>query len=434
MHYIEDEQTELKQTITDNLKKEVLAFINTKGGTIYIGIADDGRLIGVENPDEMMLAIRSMIHDSLYPDAMMFIQLRLVREENKSIIKINVLEGINKPYYLLAKGLRPSGIYIRQGTATVKASSEAIRQMIKQSDGDVFEENISLEQDLTFTITKTIFKQHGLLLEKQQMQILGFVRIDGVYTNLAWLLSDQCPFSIKAAVFQGQNQEAFKDRKEFNGSLLKQLEDCYEYLELNNPVAADFQGLYRKDKRVYPSQAIREALLNYIVHRDYSINASSLISVYENRMEFTSIGGLLPGIQKDDILLGVSVCRNKGLANIFYRLGLIEAYGGVLLKIMSLYKGHTVQPQILTASNSFKIILPRMTDIEETIVESITNEDEEKRIISYITIHGKINRRHVESLLGISGPTALRILKTMIHKGYLCKQGQGKNTVYILQK
>lgn len=434
MHYIEDEQTELKQTITDNLKKEVLAFINTKGGTIYIGIADDGRLIGVENPDEMMLAIRSMIHDSLYPDAMMFIQLRLVREENKSIIKINVLEGINKPYYLLAKGLRPSGVYIRQGTATVKASSEAIRQMIKQSDGDVFEENISLEQDLTFTITKTIFKQHGLLLEKQQMQTLGFVRIDGVYTNLAWLLSDQCPFSIKAAVFQGQNQEAFKDRKEFNGSLLKQLEDCYEYLELNNPVAADFQGLYRKDKRVYPSQAIREALLNCIVHRDYSISASSLISVYENRMEFTSIGGLLPGIQKDDILLGVSVCRNKGLANIFYRLGLIEAYGIGLLKIQSLYKGHTVQPQILTASNSFKIILPRMTDIEETIVESITNEDEEKRIISYITIHGKINRRHVESLLGISGPTALRILKTMIHKGYLCKQGQGKNTVYILQK
>lgn len=91
MHYIEDEQTELKQTITDNLKKEVLAFINTKGGTIYIGIADDGRLIGVENPDEMMLAIRSMIHDSLYPDAMMFIQLQLVREENKSIIKINQL-------------------------------------------------------------------------------------------------------------------------------------------------------------------------------------------------------------------------------------------------------------------------------------------------------------------------------------------------------
>ena len=182
------------------------------------------------------------------------------------------------------------------------------------------------------------FQKRNLSLADVQMKTLGLIDSDGLYTNLALLLSDQCPHIIKAATFGGVNQEKFQDRREFTGSLLKQLDDAYAYLDMRNQNVATFKGLHRTDNRDYPETAIREALLNAIVHRDYSVLASTLLSVYSNRIELLSVGGLAGGVSYDDIMLGVSYCRNKKLANIFYRMDLIEAYGTGINKIMSSYE------------------------------------------------------------------------------------------------
>lgn len=112
--------------------------------------------------------------------------------------------------------------------------------------------------------------------------------------------------------------------------------------------------------RDYPEIAIREALLNLLVHREYSFSASALISLYEDRIEFVSIGGLMPEIELEDILAGISICRNPDLANIFYRLQLIEAYGTGISKIMKAYEGTNTRPRIETTKNTFKIILPNV--------------------------------------------------------------------------
>ena len=106
--------------------------------------------------------------------------------------------------------------------------------------------------------------------------------------------------------------------------------------------------------------AVREALLNSLVHRDYSFRASTLVSIYMDRIEFVTLGSLLPGLELDDLMMGVSVCRNPHLANVFYRLQLIEAYGTGMKKIMGAYVGAPAQPQITTTSNAFRIILPNM--------------------------------------------------------------------------
>lgn len=164
----------------------------------------------------------------------------------------------------------------------------------------------SLEQNLSFQAAENQFKKRNVPFDAAKMQTLGMISQDGIYSNVALLLSDQCSHTIKAATFSGTDKTTFQDRKEFGGSLFRQMDDMYAYLEMRNQTKAIFEGLYRVDTRDYPEEALREALLNSLVHRDYSFSASTLISVYDDRIEFVSVGGLPAGIALEDIMLGVS--------------------------------------------------------------------------------------------------------------------------------
>ena len=186
----------------------------------------------------------------------------------------------------------------------------------------------------------------------------------------------------------------------------------------------------------YPKVAIREALLNILIHRDYGFSASSLISLYDDRMEFVSIGGLLLGVNLEDVTMGLSVCRNQNLANVFYRLRLIEAYGTGLQKIMNAYKPNINKPIFKCTNNAFKIVLPNM-NAEYNTVEQINNKKDEsqneKKVLVFIKQKGWITRCDVEEILGISPSSALRFIKNMVEKGMLIKQGKGKDVKYILK-
>lgn len=429
MLHKENEYTEYKRELTDGLKKEVLAFVNAHGGSIYIGVDNDGTVVGVQDIDQSMLRIASMLRDSIHPDVMMFVAIRSEEIEGKDIIHLYISAGSNKPYYLIKNGLKPSGVYVRQGSASVQASADQIRQMIKYADGDVFEDSLSLDQNLTFQKTASVFQNKGMKFQEAQFISLGLTNRDGLFTNLGLLLSDQYPFSIKAAVFQGNDQSQFKDRREFTGPLLSQLEDCYAYMQLNNQTSAEFHGLYRQDSKSYPEEALREALLNSLVHRDYSFSASNIVGIYSDRMEFTSIGGLLPGIHKDDIMLGISVCRNPKLANIFYRLELIEAYGTGLLKIQSAYKSSFSQPEFITSTNAFKVILPHL-DQQPFLLKEPPDQSSESRLLEFVQKKKSISRQEAEDFLEVSLSTATRTLHALIEQGKIQRTGRGKNTKY----
>ena len=229
------------------------------------------------------------------------------------------------------------------------------------------------------------------------------------------------------AVFEGTDQSVFKDRREFSGSLFKQLEDVYSFIDLNNPIKATFNKLLRIDSRAYPDVAVREALLNSLVHRDYSFSSSTLISIYTDRIEFVSIGGLMPGIAIDDIMMGVSVCRNPGLANVFYRLQLVEAYGTGMKKIRNAYKDAKVQPIVENSNNAFKIVLP---NLNVKSVPDRTISENEAVIISMAEKKGEITRADVENKLGVSTSTASRLLRRMVNDGLLSQNGVARSTKY----
>ena len=295
----------------------------------------------------------------------------------------------------------------------------------------VFEEMRSLEQDLTFEAAKKEFSETNILFGEAQMKTLGILTHDGVYTNLGLLLSDQCVHTVKAAVFQGTTQNEFKDRKEFSGSLFRQMDEVYDYIDFRNQTHSSFQKLRRIDQRDYPETAVREALMNLLVHREYSFRASTFISLYTDRIEFTSIGGLVSGVTLKDVMMGISVCRNVKLANVFYRLELIEAYGTGILKIMEAYAGTGKEPEIETSDNAFKIILPNLNAPEPDAAPP-KNSVEEDAVIALAKEQGIFTRKDVEKALGISQTTCGRLLRQMIGTGQIVQEGRGRNTHYRL--
>ncbi|MCH5585932.1 putative DNA binding domain-containing protein [Shimazuella sp. AN120528] len=431
MHLTEDFFVELKQQYSDEIKKSVIAFANTKGGTIYIGISDSGNIIGVENIDETILKVSNTIRDAIKPDITLFVDYLIEQIEGKDIVKVVVQKGTASPYYLSGKGIRPEGVFVRQGAASVPASETAILKMIKDTDGEKYENLRSINQDLTFEVAEKSFAERGVSFGASQKKTLKLMNEDGIYTNLGLLLSDQCIHTVKLAVFEGATKAIFKDRCEFSGSLLKQLNETYAFIDRYNRTRAEFEGLYRIDRRDYPIDALREALLNSLVHRDYSFSSSTLISIFDDRIEFVSIGGLVKGISFDDIMLGVSITRNEGLADVFYRLKLIEAYGTGMPKIMDSFKSYGIEPRVEVTDHAFKITLP---NVNQKIAQENKHHHlsrHEQIVLKLLQEKESIVRKDVEKVLSLSQAMAVKILKGLVEKGAIRSIGKGRNTTYI---
>lgn len=428
----ESENMEFKAKATDEIYKEVIAFANTDGGIIYIGIDDNGNEVGIDNIDDTYTRITNGIRDAIQPDVTMFVKYTL---QDNHVVKITVNEGSYKPYYLKAKGLRPSGVYIRQGTSSAPASPEQIRQMIKNSDGDVFEKMRSMEQELTFSYAQKAFQKYNVEFGEEKYRTLGITDAsDSLYTNLALILSDQCNHTIKVAVFGNDVNTQFRDSKEFSGSVFEQLEDTFSYLMLCNKTVATFKGLDRIECTDYPEEALREALLNAIVHRDYSFSGSIIINVNDNEMEFISIGGLLPGLSPDDIRSGISQPRNKNLAEVFHRLHLIESYGTGIRKIYSLYSHCALQPRIEVTANTFKIVFPNMNkaaqaDNKNSNILSITPQMQ--KVLDFIDENGQITDDEVQELLNIKSTRSYTLMKKMVSEGLVLMVGRGVDKKYL---
>ncbi len=427
MPYLESEKLELKVQYTTEIKKEIVAFLNSNGGTLIIGVDDNGRVVGVENAKDIIERISLMIHEAIKPDASLICSAGEYEEEGKTIVKVAIGRGVKKPYYIYEKGLKPSGVYLRINNTSQQASEYAIKQMIIASEDKAFESLPSIEQDLTFNYLENVFKRAKIELKHKT---LGFIDANGCYTNLALLLSDQCPFSIKAAVFDSDDKSRFLDRKEFEGSLLRQADEVYEYLNLNNKTHGEYKGLLREDKTEYNQLVLREGLLNAIIHRDYSLNGSILISIYKNRIEYVSIGGLVSGMTYEDMMLGVSRSRNERLANVFFKLKYVEAYGTGIEKIQGDYEYTGLEPRFEVSDNGFLLVLPNKSYIEEA--KKVLTDKE--LVHDFIAKCGRVTRAEVQEELGFKLTKTRNIILQLEQERKIKRHGNGKGIFYTIVK
>jgi len=429
VRYQESETVELKEIVNADFKKEIIAFANTNGGEIFVGVAKNGTVMGIGQAEEEMERIGNMIRDGIKPDLTAYTSIESIVEEGHTLIHISISRGMKRPYHLTDKGLKPGGVYVRHGISSVPATDEAIRQMLKESDGTVFDAMRSINQELTFEYAGKVFEEQGVDFRENNMRTLGLVDEDGYYTNAALLLSDQCGHIIRCAVYTGRTKGQFKSRKEFSGSIFKQVDDAYEFLELNNNLRTTFEGLRRVDYTDYPREALREALLNAVVHRDYDYSGSIIINIYEDRIEFISLGGLVKGLTLEDIKGGVSQPRNMRIAGVFYRLDFIESYGTGIQKILESYAGSGAEPEFRPAPASFVAILPNRNMEKAGYDPDMSRED---NILRLLRQKKQASRKEIEAFLGCSSFPATTALNLLIEQGRVVKTGVARGTKYML--
>lgn len=428
--------------LPESISKEVCAFVNTEGGELYVGVANDGSIVGVDNVDDTMTRLSNTLRDTILPDVTPFIQIRDEQEEGKSIVKVTASIGTERPYYLKQKGLTPNGVYVRIGSASVPVNEAGIRSMIMDTSGKSFEESRSLNQDLTFDALADEMKKKNIEFGAAQMKTLKLIGADGLYTNLALLLSDQCPYTIKTAIFQGTDNAVFRERKEFSGSLLNQLSDVFQFLDFYNKTQAIFKGMDRVDQRDYPEDALREALLNSIIHRDYLFSGSTIINMYEDHIEFNSLGGLVSGLSMEAIMVGISQSRNPNLAAVFYRLKWVESYGTGIKKIKRLYANSVSKPIFTAVEGAFSVTMSNRNEgikssennAKPANVPNVDNDSFEKAkefVYDYARKNGSISRVEVEEMTGFKRTKAFKLIKEMCDAGKLEQQRMGRLTVYL---
>ncbi len=439
----ENERVELKEIYIPEIKKEVIAFVNTEGGDIYVGVNNDGIVVGLEDIDETRLQLANAIRDGIKPDATLFTKLETLQEGAVKFLKLSVVEGIHKPYYLADKGMKSSGVYTRQGSASAQASESAIREMIKLSDGDRYESRRALVQDLHFEAFYAEMSRQELAHSSQQLRNLGIIQADEQYSNLALLVSDECRHSIKLAVFKGTDKKMLLNRKEWKGSIFSQMNQAFAGIDLYNETSSEFGRVLRYDHSDYPDVAIREALINAIVHRDYSFSGSIMVNIYADRMEIISLGGLVSGLSLDAIMVGASEPRNEKLAALFYRMQLIESYGMGIGKIMDSYQGQERQPIFEAVEGAMRVTLPNTRWMQKDDSSPLMAREDVPRpyaampettqqgqILDYLCRHQTASRSDMEKLLDLKTTQVAGILKGMVESGSIERIGKGNQTRY----
>ncbi|WP_140495456.1 RNA-binding domain-containing protein [Bifidobacterium sp. UTBIF-78] len=436
----EGQRLEFKRDWNDSAKKTVVAFANSDGGRIVIGVDDDGTPAGVGDVDECMLRAMQAISSGISPDLARFVDIRSGERSGMPVVIVDVKPGTDRPYYLRDRGPRPSGVYIRLGAGSIPASEPAILEMLRGTSRVPFERAASVDQSLTFDAAGGAFDEAGIPFGDGERRSLGLVDSDGLYTNLAWLLSDQCTASIKAAVFEGTDKLTFTSREEFSGSLFSQFQGVAEYVNRFNSTRSTFDGsLRRHDRRDYSPAVVREALLNLVVHRDYSLTGPALVSVFDDRMELVNFGGLPRGMTRGDMMLGVSLQRNPGLAAILYRLRWVEAYGTGIPKILDDYRDAPVRPGFEVSDNAFKLTLPshnpsaRPRDgrpaapAEEPASTPLSNR---RMALGLAARPEGVSRAELQDRTGLARSGAGKLLSSLTAEGVVEKRGTGRATRY----
>lgn len=339
MQNTETNRIENKEQLNEDFEQEVIAFLNYKeGGIIYVGINKNGQVVGVEDVDLTQLQIKDRIKNNIQPSTLGLFDVTVETIDNKEVIKVIISSGTEKPYYLRKKGRTPEGCYIRVGSSKELMTERMIDDMYAKRIKNTLKEIDSPRQELTFNQLKIYYEEHGLKLNDNYLQNLDLLTSEGKYNYNAFLLADENNVSIKLVKYVGTNKLELLENLEFgNRCLITATQRILDRLDVENTTYAKIEYFGRKEQEKIDSKALKEAVINAIVHNDYSYGNSPIIELYSDRIEITSAGGLPQELSQEEFLEGVTAPRNKELIRVFKDVDLIENIGSGVLRILDAY-------------------------------------------------------------------------------------------------
>ena len=410
---------EFKETITNTFLKTVSAFSNYDGGTIFFGVDDDGNIKGLPDVKQACLDIENKINDSITPQP----DYTLEVQNNDQTIKLTVKSGLQKPYLYKSKA------YKRNDTATIEVDTLEFSRLVLDGKNIRFEELPCKDQELSFEILHRKLKETVRIenFDKDTLKTLNLYDDVNGFNNAAGLLADKNHFPGIDIVKFGENISIIQKRSTFeNISVLEVYEkaidvfrDYYQYEVI--------QGADRKKMEKVPEAAFREAIANALIHRVWDVNSQIRVSMFDDRIEIVSPGGLPSGITEEEYLSGkLSVLRNRNLENVFYRLGFVEIFGTGITRIKQLYAESLIKPDFEVSENAIEIVLP--------IFEKNADLTEDEIVIYKLLSKTMLKPiSEVAPYVPFGKSKTIKLLKEMCQKGVIAVEGKGKGTKYIIR-
>ena len=470
----ESEKTEFKENAkTNTYIKTVVAFANGNGGKIVFGVKDNREIVGVENEFEVMDGIINAISDSCYPKIVPDISLHTL--ENKTVILVEIEGGKKKPYYLKSKGMQ-KGTYIRSGATTrIIEEDYVLKELVLEGENKYFDqqvchgESVSDEEIEKFCewleklarknsendteirkVTRNTLLSWKVLEEKN-----GRIFPTNAYILLSGKENWEVSRKIQCGVFKGETRSIFVDKKEFEGSIIMQLEKVYQYVLEKINLGSDIVGIYRVDKYEIPPKSIREVIANAVIHRSYLEPNDIQVALYDNRLEITSPGMLLSGVNVKRMKEGYSKLRNRAIASVFAYVNIIEKWGSGIPRIMNEIREYGLQePEFIIFENDFRVNIYRKNynttqstqgstqnrinttqDIskkEKLDVKNLTETD--KTIINTIINNPEMSQKQIADNLNWTVNKVKYYMKKFKQKNILKYEGTSQNGKWEIQE
>ena len=449
----ENKTIEFKEIIPNSKKisQTAVAFANGAGGKILIGITDDRKIVGIDEKQDIFRIIddlNTIIYDSCYPNINADIYTE--NKDNKTILVIEVFPGNLKPYYIKSMG-KENGVYIRIGASNRKASYENILELERQRRNITFDEEIDWDLeygDLNLDFLKKKFKENGKDFSEEKLLNLGLIKKDGndlkVTRGFGIILGLYENTNINCARFKGKTMDIFLDKKEFTGDIFSKIENIQMFLSNHLNISSKFENFQRKDILEIPMLALREGIINAIVHRDYSNQGRDIkIGIYDDVVEIISPGGLPSTLTIEQIYSGRSEIRNKVLARIFKELNFIEKWGSGINRMINLCKEVNLKvPEIKETGDSIVLTFYRTENSAGLVPDSAglvpdsaglvpdKNNLSDTELKVFEIIEDRTTRKYIQDKLSFSERMIRKTLNILQEKGLIEKIGKGPATYY----
>lgn len=430
---METNRIEYKQKLTDQLEKEVVAFLNyAGGGIIYIGIDNDGNTVGISDVDQVQLQIKDRLKNNILPSCLGLFDVVKEQKEGKDIIKLIVASGQERPYYVKKYGLSEKGAFIRVGSAsepmTVKMIEDLFAKRTRNSIGKIK----SPKQNLKFEQLQIYYNSAGKTLNDQFAKTLELLNEEEQYNYVAYLMADNNTTSVKVAKYKGQNRVDLIQSEEYGfGSIIKATKSVLDKIEIENTTFTKITPRERLEKRQWNPVALREAVINAFVHNDYTYELAPKFEFFSDRFEITSYGGLPQGLSEEEFFEGVSIPRSKEIMRIFKDMELVEQLGSEIPRILQFYGKEC----FYFSDNYTRMSFPAEQVTEQDSIDEGLNGGVNggvNGVIKLITEQPGITTNKIKGILNLSQRTTERWLKQLREEGKIEFRGAPKTGGYYV--
>ena len=433
---LEDKRTEFKIKLTDNIEKEVIAFLNTDGGNIFIGVDDKGKIQGnLGDLDLLQRTIKDRIKDNIMPSTLGLFDVVINEVEGKRYIQIIVAKGNERPYYLRGMGMTPDSCFIRVGSAVESMSSEVILNLFSKRARYSLKNIKSPKQDLEFKTLKIYYQENGYEVNENFLKKLDLYNDNNEFNYMAYLLSDNNNVSVQFAKYDGDDVYNLVENEDFGFcSLIKITNNILNKIMLENKTYTKIESPTRKEIKMYDYNAVKELITNALVHNDWSNGYSPKFEIFNNKLVISSNGGIQEGVSQEEFLKGFSNPRNPELMRVFRDLNFVEQLGTGIQRVLKTYDKEIFK----FFPNHIRVTVPfNKNKFREKLVrkENFKNLSKlQNSIINLIMDKPNITQEELARLLDVNKRTIIRNFKVLLEEKYIKRVGANKNGYWEINK